>query len=331
MGDLFDHLIRFILAHNEAVVQWMFLLVVATGAILLGTSIFSRPPKDDDGASAGGASAGAMGAASMSAPEVAIMAAEVAKLKLEVEQRTNELTAVKAQASQSDGNKADTSKLEERIKELEGKLVEYEILEDDIADLSLYKEENARLKAELTRLGGTPSATAPSEGTPQIEAKETAPESLGEDLDAELIAAAESAEESTMPKGLSGVEPPPKTNGDLVEEFATVVEESKRAAEGGPEIESDVDVDDLLTEFATSLGEELPKVAPPKAAAPLQAAAPAPEPPAVEEPSLDEQLDTDKMLAEAAALEEQGDTDPGLDEETDMEKMAAEASKLLGN
>lgn len=317
MGDLFDHLIHFILAHNEAVVQWMFLLVVATGAVLLGTSIFSRPAKEEDASP--GATTGGVG---MGSAEMVVMSAEVAKLKLEVEQRTTELTAVKAQAAQAQAAGADTSKFEERIKELEGKLVEYEILEDDIADLSLYKAENAQLKAELSRLGGT--APAPASGP----ASDSAPSGSMEAVASETVATevfAEPAEEAPVPQGLSGVEPPPKANEDLVEEFASVVEESKKVSDEPAEPESDVDVDDLLNEFAASLNEDMPKAsAPTKAPTPVVAQATI----ATAEPS---DLDTDKMLAEAAALEEQAGNDPGLDEETDMEKMAAEASKLLGN
>ncbi len=44
------------------------------------------------------------------------------------------------------------SDLEEQIRHLEARLLEYEIIEDDIADLSLFKEENARLKSEVRDL-----------------------------------------------------------------------------------------------------------------------------------------------------------------------------------
>ncbi len=46
----------------------------------------------------------------------------------------------------------DVSALQARLAELQAKLAEYEIIEDDIADLSLFKEENKKLKAELATL-----------------------------------------------------------------------------------------------------------------------------------------------------------------------------------
>jgi hypothetical protein len=48
----------------------------------------------------------------------------------------------------------DTSELEQKIAELEAQLEEYELIEDDIADLSNYRSENTKLKEELARLKG---------------------------------------------------------------------------------------------------------------------------------------------------------------------------------
>jgi hypothetical protein len=47
---------------------------------------------------------------------------------------------------------ADIGALQAKLAELQAKLAEYEIIEDDIADLSLFKEENKKLKAELATL-----------------------------------------------------------------------------------------------------------------------------------------------------------------------------------
>ncbi len=57
---------------------------------------------------------------------------------------------------------------EKKITELKEKLAEYEIIEDDIANLSFYKTENTRLKDELARLGvKSPAGPAPKlEQTP---------------------------------------------------------------------------------------------------------------------------------------------------------------------
>lgn len=47
---------------------------------------------------------------------------------------------------------ADVSAYEEKIKDLESRLNEYSIIEDDIADLSFYKEETVRLQSEVDKL-----------------------------------------------------------------------------------------------------------------------------------------------------------------------------------
>lgn len=46
----------------------------------------------------------------------------------------------------------DIRALQIKLADLQAKLAEYEIIEDDIADLSMYKEENKKLKAELATL-----------------------------------------------------------------------------------------------------------------------------------------------------------------------------------
>lgn len=69
-----------------------------------------------------------------------------------------------------------------KIKELEARLSEYEIISEDIADVSFFKEENARLNREVESLkaGGStaPAATAPAATAPAVAAAppiETAP------------------------------------------------------------------------------------------------------------------------------------------------------------
>jgi hypothetical protein len=46
----------------------------------------------------------------------------------------------------------ETELLRTKLDELQGRLAEYEIIEDDIADLSLFKDENSRLKDENAKL-----------------------------------------------------------------------------------------------------------------------------------------------------------------------------------
>jgi hypothetical protein len=72
-------------------------------------------------------------------------ALDAARLELEI--------AKKSQAnSPSEANSAVALESQSKIKELEARLAEYEIIEDDIANLSIYKEENSRLKTEIEQL-----------------------------------------------------------------------------------------------------------------------------------------------------------------------------------
>lgn len=95
------------------------------------------------------------------------------------------------------------AKLESMIKDLEARLAEYEIISEDIADLSFYKEENARLQKELegAKNGAQPAVAAapvpeaaPAEEMPP-ERTEPVPEPEALPVDpllAEMAAAAES-------------------------------------------------------------------------------------------------------------------------------------------
>jgi phage shock protein A len=78
----------------------------------------------------------------------------------ELAQKDAEIEVLKQTQSQSSSVvekaiKVDVSGYVEKIRDLEGKLKEYEIIEDDIADLSHFKEENAKLKKKIEELGGS--------------------------------------------------------------------------------------------------------------------------------------------------------------------------------
>jgi hypothetical protein len=81
---------------------------------------------------------------------------------------------------------------EAKIKELEARLAEYEIISEDIADLSFFKEENARLTKELEILrggdGGVPIAPVPA-AAPVAPAE--AANAIDDSLMAEFAAAVE--------------------------------------------------------------------------------------------------------------------------------------------
>jgi hypothetical protein len=81
---------------------------------------------------------------------------ELQKLRQELEQKKTEVETLKTKASEAKDD--NTPQLLAKIKDLEARLGEYEIIEDDIADLSKYKEENEKLKKQLASLGAAPAA-----------------------------------------------------------------------------------------------------------------------------------------------------------------------------
>lgn len=268
--------------------------------------------------------------------------AQVQSLKLELKAKEDELN--KAKASGDHKISEDAEKLNARIKELEGKLAEYEILEDDIADLSLYKEENARLRTELDKVKGHVGGPAPV-----VIAQQPAPDMAAAPLTPPVASAA-------VPDG--PLPPAPQDPGeDIVAEFSRAVGADTSSSELSVEIK---ETGDPMKDFEAAIRAEK-KVqrteAPPPAAPqfPLQSAKPpeavnaAPDlkavatPPAESaeaddlfaefaKPPEDEDngsLDTEKMMAEMAALVGMEPAkDNALDDNIDTEKMAKEASNF---
>lgn len=122
---------------------------------------------------------------------------QVAQKDQELTQVKEELTNVKGATSEGGAGQpaaaaaVDTTQYEDKIKDLEARLNEYSIIEDDIADLSFYKEETVRLQNEVDKLkaqlesSGVPvadkasaSASANKEGAkpPKLESVKPTPE-----------------------------------------------------------------------------------------------------------------------------------------------------------
>ena len=121
----------------------------------------------------------------------------------------------------------DADKLSSRIKELEAKLAEYEILEDDIADLSLYKEENARLRSELEKLKAGEAGSEPVlPAKPAAAANSQA--SMGEDIVAGLVEAV-SQEVATTNQAMGEIQ----ETGNALDDFASAMQLEKKMQDGG--------------------------------------------------------------------------------------------------
>jgi hypothetical protein len=247
--------LSFVTLHSQSIIQWLFLvIVVLVGALVAQALFFKReiagvgahgapadlteqlnklieasaraPHADGSGASASGEHAGDPSHVHHLEAELKAKGEEIAKLK--------EAVAAAPAAGADEG-------LDGRLKELEAKLAEYEILEDDIADLSLYKEENQRLKSELESIkasGPAPAASADDGFAPAPVAASAppaqpdgAPESATArtaEAAAQAAAAAAAFDEPAKPAAQSTAE----AADDLFAEFASALEEGGQAPEG---------------------------------------------------------------------------------------------------
>lgn len=327
--------------HSEAIIQWLFFSILILTTLLIARALFGK--KSLVGAGMVGdsteiqsflqkildqtAKLESVSLEKMTPHSAADIDTQVQSLKAQLAAREQEMTQLKAGGNGQPS--ADAGALSVRIKELESKLSEYEILEDDIADLSLYKEENQRLKLQISELQGGASSVIEEQPLPPP-AKATS----GDEIVAEF---AQAVSQETMTSELSDASL--QETGDSIADFANAVELEKKMQ--GEE-----------SSVATSLTAMIPEPEPTPAPAPepVVASTPpsvvasAPPPPAAtppiegddlfaefaSPPAEPEALDTDKMMSEMAALVDMGvDTSGGgLDEGIDTEKMAMEATNL---
>ncbi len=97
---------------------------------------------------------------------------ELDALQMEVLEKDRKIAELNKQLTQEGpagegGVSADDSELLAKLAELEARLHEYEIIEDDIADLSLYKTENEKLKNEIDALRAKIGGAAPEPAAPE--------------------------------------------------------------------------------------------------------------------------------------------------------------------
>jgi hypothetical protein len=178
--------------------------------------------------------------------------AEVKRLQEELKQKQAEIEAVKIQSSQSAGlSREEKLKLEDRIKELEAKLSEYEIIAEDIADLSRFKEENATLKKKIEELEKAKVTQALPESTPSSQTDSG--EIIDDDLMAEFARAVEQQKQVEHQKKIEGQKKDEKSilsnsNNDSVNPEMTPLSQTEGSV---------VNLESILTE-AASLDESSP-------------------------------------------------------------------------
>lgn len=248
-------------------------------------------------AASGDVSVAPVGAAALS-PEHIV---EVEKLRKEVAANQALVAELKSKAANPSTQFAadQTAELLAKIKILEDRLLEYEIIEDDIADLSLYKEENAKLKRELEALRGGPTEVLKNEeavaavdvaaGVAPAEAVAAAAAPTPPDAAVEPKPSEKPSEEVSAPPPAESV--PPVDPGQVATDVSRPADAPAAAPAG--DVFAEFQGQDS-TDALAGLGD----------------------------------LDADKMLEEIKDLGEGGGTDSAvLEEAVDLEKMAKEAAQ----
>jgi myosin heavy subunit len=252
------------------------------------------------------------------APSAEILG-QIEVLKKDLEERQQEIATLRESGGAAKGISAeDKSKLEGTIKELQEKLAEYEIISEDIADLSFYKEENAKLQKQLEGLKSAPAAVAPA-AEPEIVGKSKAKEEA--EAKAKVEVSAPVVEAVAVP------EPEPTPAPVVTPEPVAISVETQSVK---PEEAVD---DDLMAEFAKAIEDQRQSAA---AASPAPAAAvptpvPAKSAAADVASSINSGFDLDKMVAEAAGIGANSETDSvanPLEANVDENKLINEASQL---
>lgn len=292
---------------------------------------------ENAGAVAAGGAAGAM----------SVDAVELKKTLNEREAKISalmsDLEAVKGQIEKSAGGSAggpggvaaaaeETAGLHAKIKELQSKLAEYEIIEDDIADLSLFKEENKKLKAEVelmraavetakTQVQAAQVATDPAPLVDNVQAAQAA-----------VVAPTEVVAKPSAPEApIAPPRPPPeKFKLDTADEVMGEFAQALAGEDNKPQLESSL-ISGTGAEVAdpqAAIDALMNPVSEPVTAASASTTAPVTTPAA--EPPADPfgELDTEKMLAEVASMKESagkdGDSSSVLDEQLDTDRLMAE-------
>lgn len=210
---------------------------------------------DESLASEGAAAKPAISVASSNEGVSEETAAEITQLKQSLAERQKQIETLQAEVKKAvesapspaaaEGGGAGMSAEEkgvfdEKIRDLEARLAEYEIISEDIADLSKYKEENESLKAQLESLRSSGGA---------------APATPVEDVSPEALTAAAEVEPSAEPAAEPAAEPDPTPEaGDQAAaeaDIAALVNEIKPPPSEEPS--SELIDDELMKEFAMAV------------------------------------------------------------------------------
>lgn len=236
-------------------------------------------------------------------------------LNHEIERLRLEISSASATSEKFNGevNPGEIENLKAKMGELQARLSEYEIIEDDIADLSRFKDENSKLKAELeelkTKLGSGEAIVATPETTSVSEppVNETGKNDQFE-IDAE---------------------------DDVMQEFASAVSLEKAPAASemssvSSEVEVDVEAEVAKQESSVTVESPDPVSAPEEISLKEPSLEAKSSADALSEPeALQGDPDTEKLLSEVESLsvdnQEAGDV---LEESLNTDKLIAEVGSL---
>ncbi len=251
---------------------------------------------------------------------------EITTLKSELQNRQRQIEDLKSAppptaavtTAPSVVSSEEKAALNNQVQELQAKLAEYEIISEDIADLSFYKEQNLKLQKELESFkGGAPAGVSVSPISPppasvQPTTPRAEPAIVGKALASEVVkeiipespsvapsipeapaVIAAAAEPAIEPAPTLAAEPAPvgldtgaavntSVDDDLMAEFAAAVEKQKaESAQSGGANLGQLDMDKMINE-AVNIQTNLPDIDATKA--------------------LGTELDENKLMKEADAL-----------------------------
>jgi len=183
--------------------------------------------------------------------EIGVLKDSLSQKQKEIENYKNDSikrTELPASADPSQGG------LEDQIKELQAKLTEYEIISQDIADLTMYKDENVKLKWELSKLKGeNPKVEASVNSLPK---DQTETKTKTEDKPEDKSASEPKIEAASEAPVLETVNPETATVAPIeVAQQASADEPANSPQASAEEVKGVVD-DVLMAEFAAAVEEQ---------------------------------------------------------------------------
>ncbi|HPI40868.1 MAG TPA: hypothetical protein PLJ21_08690, partial [Pseudobdellovibrionaceae bacterium] len=189
--------------------------------------------------------------------------AKLDEMKKEVEEKQQQIQVLQAAGGTVGGSNEASSDLKNKLLELETKLAEYEIISEDLADLSKFKSENISLKKEIEELKKNKPSFPQAQAQAPAPAPTSAPASAPEPAASPVAAPAPATSPDPAPAAAPAVAAEPIVAAPVV---ATVSAEAPSAealvdsptVSVGPETGeiNDVIDDDLMKEFEMAVAQQ---------------------------------------------------------------------------